>query len=67
MQNNCASCGKPLSSDEIGATKKLINRGLTEGFLCLSCLARRFDVTEERLKEKIEFWRDSGCMLFTKN
>ncbi len=65
MQNKCKQCGAPLSLDEVGATKKLINRGTTE-FLCLGCLAAKFGVSEERIREKIEYWRESGCLLFAK-
>ncbi|MBQ3230999.1 MAG: hypothetical protein IJO64_04360 [Clostridia bacterium] len=66
MQNNCAICAKPLENDDIGATKKLINRGMTEGFLCKACLAKRFGVSEGVINEKIEYWRESGCLLFAK-
>ena len=64
MQNKCVKCGKPLTSDDIGASKKLINRGMTKDFLCVSCLAEKYGVTEERIIEKIEYWRESGCLLF---
>jgi len=63
MQNNCIKCNRALCGDDIGATKKLINRGSTE-FMCISCLAKKYGVTEERIKEKIEEWRASGCALF---
>ena len=66
MQNNCKQCGAAISLDEVGATKKLINRGSTE-FLCIHCLASKFDVNEERILEKIEYWRKSGCLLFAKH
>lgn len=33
-------------------------------FYCLKCLAERFDVTEERLIEKIAEFKKNGCMLF---
>lgn len=59
----CVVCGKPVTPDEIGATRKLINRGATE-YLCLPCLAKRFEVSESLLKQKIEEWRSYGCMLF---
>lgn len=65
MQSNCAKCNRLLDSDDIGASKKLINRGMTEGFCCKACLAKEFGVTEERITEKIEEWRESGCLLFT--
>ncbi len=59
----CVSCGAALTLDETGLTRKLINRG-ADRFLCLSCLARRFDVTEETLREKIAQFRAMGCTLF---
>lgn len=63
MQNKCTKCGADISSDDIGATKKLINRGATE-FLCIPCLAEKFGVSVEKIHEKIEYWRESGCLLF---
>ncbi len=63
MHNECAVCGGVITPDDAGATKKLINRGTTE-FLCVPCLAKKFGVSEEKLREKIEFWRESGCLLF---
>ena len=64
MQNNCDKCQAELTPDDIGASKKLINRGMTDGFLCTSCLAKKFGVSEARIIEKIEEWRNSGCLLF---
>ena len=46
MQNNCIKCEKSLTPDDIGASKKLINRGMTTDFLCVSCLAEKYGVTE---------------------
>ncbi|MBE6683888.1 MAG: hypothetical protein E7595_07060 [Ruminococcaceae bacterium] len=66
MQNNCVKCGTLLSADDIGASKKLINRGMTENFLCIDCLAEKHGVGPERIREKIEEWRESGCLLFAK-
>ena len=59
----CFSCACPLSRDEIALTKKLINRGATR-FFCLSCLALRFEVGEDVLREKIAEFRAMGCTLF---
>ncbi len=59
----CISCSRTLTRDEVALTKKLINRGAKE-FLCLSCLARHFDVPEDALKEKILQFRRMGCTLF---
>lgn len=60
----CIRCGKdPLSYNEVGATKKFINRGATE-FFCKRCLAAELHVTEERIDEKIEHFKRQGCLLF---
>ena len=64
MQNKCIKCDFTLTPDDIGASRKLINRGMDKDFLCISCLAEKYGVTVEKLKEKIEYWRESGCMLF---
>ena len=60
---SCTACGRELTRDEIALTKKLINRG-AESFFCLSCLAEKFAVSEELLKEKIDQFRKMGCTLF---
>ena len=65
MEAKCIKCGKELEPDEIGATKKFINRGAVE-FFCLDCLAERFKVPRSLLEEKIEFLRENGCALFPK-
>jgi len=60
----CYVCGKEnLSKDEVGITKKLIDKN-TKQFYCLSCLADYLEVTEEELKDKIEEFKDEGCTLF---
>lgn len=59
----CRECGKALKKDEIALTKKLINRGASS-FLCLSCLAARFDVDVATLEDKIREFREAGCTLF---
>lgn len=59
----CKQCGAPVNADEIGLTKKLINRGSTE-YLCLDCLAAFFGCTTDRLREKAEQFRKQGCALF---
>ena len=59
----CVRCHASLTNDEVGLTKKLINRGTTE-FLCYECLANHFRVTVELLREKVEQFREMGCTLF---
>lgn len=69
MQNNmevkkCYVCGKaPLTKDEIGLTKKIIDKKTT-AFYCLPCLAEYLEVTEEELIAKIEEFKNEGCTLF---
>ena len=63
-EKKCYVCGKsPLSKDEIGLTKKLIDKKTTN-FYCLSCLAESLEVTEEELLVKIEEFKEEGCTLF---
>lgn len=60
----CYVCGKkPLSRDEIGLTKKLIDKS-SKTFYCLDCLADYLEVTTEELKNKIEEFKEEGCTLF---
>lgn len=59
----CSICKKPLSQDEIGLTRKLISRAVTD-FLCFDCLAVKFKTEVPRLKEMVEYYRAQGCMLF---
>ena len=59
----CAGCGRGLTQDEAGLSRKLINRSTTQLF-CLSCLSARFRVPEEKLLEMIERFREAGCTLF---
>ncbi len=60
----CYVCGKsPLTKDEIGLTKKIIDKKSTT-FYCLSCLAEYLEVTIEELLAKIEEFKNEGCTLF---
>ena len=59
----CIICGSSLSHDEIALTRKLINRGARE-FLCIDCLACKFNVPQEVLRDKIVQFKEMGCTLF---
>lgn len=62
--SSCYVCGKePLTKDEIGLTKKIINKN-ANSFYCLSCLAESLEVTEEELLDKIKEFKSEGCLLF---
>lgn len=59
----CGDCGRELTSDEVGLSKKLISRA-TSVHYCTSCLAERFKLTEDVLRELCEHFRAAGCSLF---
>ena len=60
----CYVCGKkPLTKDEIGLTKKLIDKKAVS-YYCLPCLAEYLEVTEEELRAKLEEFKNEGCTLF---
>ncbi len=56
-------CGAPLSPDEVGLTKKLVNRGATE-YLCFACLGSHFRLSRETLDDFVRQFRERGCSLF---
>ncbi len=62
----CIKCGKPLSVNEIGLHKRLINRGAEE-YMCKACLAKHFNVSAELLDEKIKMYIMQGCTLFSES
>lgn len=66
MNDLCIVCHRPITSDERAMTRKLINRGATV-FLCLPCLAQRFDATVAELTERMQAFKDMGCTLFDCN
>ena len=60
----CSVCGKEhLSKNEIGLTKKLLDRN-AKRFYCLDCLAEYLEVDTEFLLEKVEEFKLQGCTLF---
>lgn len=62
---SCAACGREgLTRDEIGLSRKLVNRGTAQAW-CLTCLAKRFRVTERQLRDLAQAFRENGCPLFT--
>ncbi len=62
-KEHCKKCGKELTPDEIGATKKLVNRGAAV-YYCLDCLAEAFEITREDIEKKIVYFKEMGCTLF---
>ncbi|MEA4889751.1 MAG: hypothetical protein VB070_09850 [Clostridiaceae bacterium] len=60
----CYRCGAPLSADEIAIHKKLVSRGAAS-FLCKNCLAHEFQVSVSLIEDRIAYFRETGCRLFT--
>lgn len=63
MNYRCTKCGKLLTKDDIGASKKFINRGAKE-FICIDCLAGHFKCPVGLIQRKIEYFKSIGCSLF---
>jgi hypothetical protein len=59
----CSRCGKDLTANETGLSRKLINRGAQQ-YQCLGCLAGFFGCSTDLLREKIAQFRRQGCALF---
>lgn len=59
----CYDCGKKLRKDEIALSKKLIDID-TEEFYCLNCLADNIGCMTDDLRDKIQEFKEQGCVLF---
>ena len=60
---NCMNCNRPLTADEVAVHRKLVSRESTR-FMCKTCLAAYFDVTEEKIDQKIIQFKRQSCLLF---
>ena len=61
---SCYICGKEsLSKNEIGLTKKLLDKNSNRNY-CLECLADYLEVDTEFLLAKVEELKEQGCKLF---
>lgn len=59
----CMKCLRPLTYDEVALHRKMVNRGARE-FMCITCLADYFKVSEDALRERIDYFKKTGCTLF---
>jgi uncharacterized protein YlaI len=60
----CYICGKEnLSKNEVGLTRKLINRD-SRYFFCIDCLAEHLNIEKGQLLSMIEQFKEEGCTLF---
>ena len=64
MKYECLACGKnKLDKDIIGINKKMLGKEI-KTFYCMDCLAAYLGCTVDDLLEKIEEFKDEGCILF---
>ena len=62
---DCRRCARRLTNLEIALNLKLSGRAAST-FYCLSCLADRYDVSEEQLMAWAKFFKENGCELFSR-
>lgn len=63
-ERSCCVCGKtPLSKNEIGLTKKLIDM-TAKSFYCLDCLAEYLEVGTDFLQERVKEYKEQRCQFF---
>lgn len=64
MRIDCIICGKEnLDKDTIGLNKKLLGKGV-DNYYCMDCLADYLECTVRELLDKIEEFKEEGCILF---
>ena len=63
FDKTCMCCGKKLKKDDIGATMKFYGR-IVESFKCCKCIAKELKITTKELKEKLKYFKSTGCDLF---
>ena len=64
MKNACIACGVEITKkDTIGINKKLLGKKV-KSYYCMHCLADYLGTTVEELNEKIEEFKEEGCVLF---
>jgi uncharacterized protein YlaI len=62
--NNCIGCGRSkLDKDTLALNKKLLGKDIDK-FYCMDCLANYLEVTIDELYEKVEEFKEQGCILF---
>ncbi len=63
MEFKCVCCEKkPLEKDDIGISRKML--GKKSDLYCINCIAEFLDVTVEDILDKIEEFKEEGCVEF---
>lgn len=61
---SCVICGKrDLDKDTIGINRKLLSNSVSN-FYCMDCLADYLECSVDELLDKIEEFKEEGCLLF---
>ena len=64
MERKCVACGRQtLEKDTVAINKKLLGIDI-KNFYCMECLADYLECSVEDLLDKIEAFKDEGCVLF---
>lgn len=63
FDKRCMCCGKKLKKDDVAATMKFYGR-LVESFKCCGCIAKDLGIKTKEVKDKLKFFKESGCDLF---
>lgn len=63
--DKCTICEQPLTKDEKGLNKKILENDINRGiWRCLRCMSEFLECDEEELRDKIEEFKTEGCKLF---
>jgi len=61
----CRFCLEPIDKDTAALNKKLIDRKIPrDKYVCLKCMAATLECSVNDLLDKIEEFKDEGCILF---
>lgn len=63
FDKRCMCCSKKLKKDDVAATMKFYGR-LVEDFKCCNCIAKDMGIKTKELKDRLKFFKESGCDLF---
>ena len=60
----CKDCGSEITDkDVLGCNRKMLGKK-TKNYYCLKCMAKEYEVKPDFLLEKIQEWKEQGCVLF---
>ena len=61
----CRFCSEQINQDIVALNKKIIDRNIPKDkCVCLNCMAETLECSIEDLQDKIEQFKEEGCVLF---